>query len=74
MNKENKKVLDVVDEALCRYGTDLISVDLYNGMLDVNICTRHSSDVYKKSVASKSKCNLRDLEKELDQRHIGHCW
>lgn len=74
--KENRKVLTVVDEALRKYGTDVLSVDLndVNGMIDVNICTRHWSDSYMSSVARFDMCDKKALEKELDKRNVGHCW
>lgn len=46
MNKENEKVLKVLDEALAKYGTDILSVDLNCGMIDINLCNRHSSNVF----------------------------
>jgi len=72
---ENLKVLSVVDEALQKYGTDVISVDRNdNDMIDVNICTSRASDYYMLSVARYDKCNIKALEKALDERNVGHCW
>lgn len=71
---ENQKVLNVVDEALKRYGTDILSVDLNDGMIDINICTRHSSHSYLSAVARFKKCDIKKLEEELDKRNVGHCW
>lgn len=77
MNKENEKVLKVVDEALTKYGTDVLSVDVNNEnyeMIDINLCSRHSSDVYFASVARYHMCDIPELEQELDKRNVGHCW
>lgn len=74
---ENAKVLQVVDEALTKYGTNVISVDRDNEtgeMIHVNLCFGNSSDIYMANVAHFDKCNLDTLEKELDERHVGHCW
>lgn len=71
---ENEKVLKVVDEALRKYGSDMLSVDCNGGMLDVNICTRHSSSPYMSAVARAEKCNKQKLIKELNSRHVGYCW
>jgi uncharacterized protein YijF (DUF1287 family) len=74
MNKENQKVLTVVDEALKRYGSDIVSVDLSDGMIHVNLCTDKWSDAYMLSVAHFDKCNREELERELDKRNVGHYW
>jgi hypothetical protein len=72
----NEKVLKACDEALSQYGADMVSVDLNteNGGVDINLCTRHWSDCYKADVARYDRLNVKELEKELDKRNVGHCW
>lgn len=72
---ENLKVLTVVDEALKQYGINVLSVDLNDdNMIDINICGQHWSDSFMNNVAHYEKCNIVELEKELDNRNVGHCW
>lgn len=74
---ENKKVLSVIDEALKEYGSDILSVDRDSEdgkMIHVNLCGGNWSDAYMLNVAHFNKCNIKELEKELDKRHVGHCW
>lgn len=74
VNRDNQNVLMVVDEALGQYGSDILSVDLEDGMLSVNIYTERYSDTYMSAVARFDKCNIGELENELDKRNVGHCW
>jgi ABC-type uncharacterized transport system auxiliary subunit len=74
MNGENQKILTVVDTALKLYGSDVVSVDLSDGMIDVNLCTAKWSDAYMLSVARFDKCDREELEKELAKRNVGYCW
>ena len=70
---ENQKVLDVVDEALKQYGTDIVSVDMEDNMIHVNLCSVNWSDAYMRSVARFALCNPLKLVEELDKRNVGHC-
>lgn len=76
MNSENEKVLKVVDEALVKYGSDMLSVDLSESdeILSVNIHDRHSSSPFMRSIARFEKCDISELEYELDKRNVGFCW
>ena len=74
--KNTKKVLDVVDEALRKYGRDMLSVDISQDgkeMFEVNICARHWSDCYMSAIVKKKACYLRPLRKGLDERDVGYC-
>lgn len=73
---ENLKVLAWLDGALGHYGTDELSVDRNEetGLIDINICTHRYSDTYQSGVAQYDKCDIKELEKELDKRNVGHCW
>lgn len=76
MNSENEKVLKVVDKALAKYGSNMLSVDLDDSdeMLSVNIHDRHSSSPVMSSIARFGKCDISELEYELDKRNVGFCW
>lgn len=70
----NEKVLKVVDDALKKHGSDMISVDENEGMLDVYIVTSENSTPYMCAIAPFRRANIKDLEKELNKRHVSHCW
>ena len=63
-----------VDEALQRYGTDILSVDLNEetGMYDINLCFGSSSDCYAAGVASQDAVLRAVLINGLDTRHVGY--
>ena len=70
----NEKVLKVVDEALRKYGSDMISVDENEGMLDVYIVTSENSTPYMCAIAPFRMANITELERELNKRNVSHCW
>ena len=69
------QLLDKVDEALCSYGRDVVSVD-YNeitGMIDINICTDRFSDVIFAGVVPYKNVNRTLLIQALDEFGVGYC-
>lgn len=74
MNRENEKVITVVENALKEYGADAISVDLNEeNMIDVDICGQHWNEAYMSSVVRYDKCDIEELERELHKKNIRYC-
>lgn len=74
MMKENEKILTAVDSALKEYDSSVVSVDLNDeNMIDVDLCGQHWNNTYFSSVARYEKCDILELQKELDKRNVRHC-
>lgn len=72
-------IVDAVDEALKKYSSDNVDVirNEETGMIDVIYHSDNNSFAIYSGVIDYEYLNNRnkqDLIKELDVRHVGHCW
>ena len=69
-------IINTVYEILEQYSSDNVDVvrDEETNMLNIIYHSRHNSFPIETNVAKFDDVDIEELEKELDNCNVGHCW